>query len=401
MQNQTLAQRLAPFLKQAKFADKHDPTSAYFCRFYAYQLGHSLIEKYDNPDDQDLLQKLENQIMIDRELLPPNVDGATHITESAMRIFEKAEKDDKSGATTKVTAINYNAAHVLMNVLKLWYSDGLPEEIVERQKYAKMKAMSVISSLKNGGGSANLGSTEEEVSSTPLNFSNQNNTSYESNQPMQYSFQNGDTQYQDFTRSSQNQQTNYNNMYNNSHQDDYDVPPPPPPFEEDSSYSRGQHSDQKEDYSYQNLPPPPAPFSLEHNSNEVFRPSVQSNFSSFSGPQFQINAGPPPYNFSHNTSVQTNHNNNNGYQTNNNDFQMNNFNNFGFQANNLQTSFPHNNMGGVTGVRRDTPAFEKDLKDITKCCKFAVSALNFDDVPTAYRYLSQARNLILRYETPN
>jgi len=96
---------LRPYLQHAKQVGNFEPLIAYYCRYYAVQLGTEILSQDSSPDVKNtvitLLDKLEQEKrqLIERLRDPEN--GAPYVTNFALQIFDKADTEDQEGKATK------------------------------------------------------------------------------------------------------------------------------------------------------------------------------------------------------------------------------------------------------------------------------------------------------------
>eukprot|EP01116_Phalansterium_solitarium_P006253 TRINITY_DN1855_c0_g1_i3.p1 TRINITY_DN1855_c0_g1~~TRINITY_DN1855_c0_g1_i3.p1 ORF type:complete len:273 (-),score=44.78 TRINITY_DN1855_c0_g1_i3:635-1453(-) len=74
--------------------------------------------------------------------------GDEYVRAFALRVFNKADDDDRAGRACKKTALNFYSAFQFMDVLRQF--GEFPDDLVERYKYAKFKAADINAALKAG-----------------------------------------------------------------------------------------------------------------------------------------------------------------------------------------------------------------------------------------------------------
>jgi vacuolar protein sorting-associated protein VTA1 len=74
------------------------------------------------------------------------------VEEFALKVFAKADNEDRVTTPTKKTAVTFLAASIFMEVLRVFSAEGgeLDDEIEEKIKYAKWKAADIMKSLREG-----------------------------------------------------------------------------------------------------------------------------------------------------------------------------------------------------------------------------------------------------------
>jgi vacuolar protein sorting-associated protein VTA1 len=84
------------------------------------------------------------------EALTNDLVAQAHIEEYALKMFEWADNQDRSGVFNKnVVKAFYTAGH-LLDLLTLFPDSGLDDRLSQQQKYAKWKAAYIHNCLKNG-----------------------------------------------------------------------------------------------------------------------------------------------------------------------------------------------------------------------------------------------------------
>jgi vacuolar protein sorting-associated protein VTA1 len=143
---------ILPYLQRAIDFENKAPLVAFYCRTYAVQLGIELIKQPNIPDREqatnyviDVMNKLER----DKQVLHPNAEeGRATVELFALKIFKKADDQDRAGQHTEVVAKMFHASYFLMEVIKQF--GELSEDILEKQKYAKWKAAEIKRALRTG-----------------------------------------------------------------------------------------------------------------------------------------------------------------------------------------------------------------------------------------------------------
>ncbi|KAJ3110308.1 Vacuolar protein sorting-associated protein vta1 [Phlyctochytrium bullatum] len=134
-----------------------EPLVAYYCYFYAAKLA---IDK--NPKDKQSQQYLAS-LLDSLEQHKSNYTGdeafgndlvaSAQIESFAMRIFDRADRDERMGKFSKYVVVRdlakaFNAAAIFFDLLKTF--GPLDEQISEKQRYAKYKAVQVLKAAKTG-----------------------------------------------------------------------------------------------------------------------------------------------------------------------------------------------------------------------------------------------------------
>ncbi|XP_074596774.1 vesicle trafficking 1 [Brevipalpus obovatus] len=138
-------------LKTATDLEKHDPAVAYWTRFHACQVALGIDKS--SPESKGFLTKLmfwlekEKTLRKGEEAFSNELVAHAHIENYAMKLFEKADNDDRTGRAGKNTIKIYFTSSQLFDTLAVF---GEPsEEVVQKSKYAKWRAAYISKCLKN------------------------------------------------------------------------------------------------------------------------------------------------------------------------------------------------------------------------------------------------------------
>lgn len=139
-----LLKQVKPYLTLATQLDqKGEKAVAYYCRFYALQ--HAMnINKTDKECKKflgqlmDIIEKTKSQNKSD-ESIASELVGQAKVEELALRLFEKADEDDRNSNFHKNLVKSFYSAGLLFDVLSFF--GELSEDLVAKKQYAKHKAM--------------------------------------------------------------------------------------------------------------------------------------------------------------------------------------------------------------------------------------------------------------------
>jgi len=140
------------FVVHATQLEKHDPLMSYHCRYYAIQEGIKLRTSHtDDGSKKFLIQQMDalekQKVSLGAKLEDPN-NGKSYAEQFSLRVFDVADNEDRAGTANKNTAKNFLAASQFIEVLKQF--GELSDELTEKQRYAKWKAVDISTALKNG-----------------------------------------------------------------------------------------------------------------------------------------------------------------------------------------------------------------------------------------------------------
>ncbi|KAJ2038883.1 hypothetical protein H4S04_004535 [Coemansia sp. S16] len=140
-----------PYIQRAQETRAVDPVVSYFCKYYAARLAITSSNSTDG--DTYLVQLLdqleaEKQSIIDSESMRDDSSASAHVTNFALRVFAKADTEDREGRGSKVTAKTFMIASQFLQVLASF--GEIPVDIAEKIKYAKWRAMEILKAAREG-----------------------------------------------------------------------------------------------------------------------------------------------------------------------------------------------------------------------------------------------------------
>ena len=144
--------RITQYIRRAEELD-HDKRPqtrivAYYCRQYAVQTGITL----SNSDaSRTCLSQMLSSLETEKQAMSTftKEECSTICTKFALDIFNKADNEDRSGVATKNTAKIFYAAAVFLKIIEQFH-DELEEELLEKWKYARWKAMDINKAINEG-----------------------------------------------------------------------------------------------------------------------------------------------------------------------------------------------------------------------------------------------------------
>ncbi|KAJ4485815.1 DUF605-domain-containing protein [Lentinula aciculospora] len=145
---------ISPFLQRAAELHQKDPVIAYWCAYYAAQVGISLKAK-DNASRTLLLQLLDVLENLKKEIGPNDaIDiesaSAAYVENFALKVFSVADDEDRRGDSTRSTAKKFLAAANFLEALKTFPKTELTESTEEKIKYSKWKAADIAKAFREG-----------------------------------------------------------------------------------------------------------------------------------------------------------------------------------------------------------------------------------------------------------
>ncbi|KAJ1907483.1 hypothetical protein IWQ60_011854 [Tieghemiomyces parasiticus] len=156
-----------PYLQRARELHTHDPVIAYYCQFYAVKLA--LGKDARSPAAEEFLIQLVEDLegrkaaLAHEPAFQDDAAGRAHLERFALRIFGGADDEDRAGRATKTTALNFLAASIFIELVRVF--GDLPPALEEKLRYAKWKAREITLALKEGR--TPTPGTGEEMSPAP------------------------------------------------------------------------------------------------------------------------------------------------------------------------------------------------------------------------------------------
>ncbi|KIJ22080.1 hypothetical protein PAXINDRAFT_6200 [Paxillus involutus ATCC 200175] len=145
---------IAPYLQRAEELVASDPVIAYWCAYYAAQVGISL--KAQDTNSRYLLLNLLDALERLKKEIGPNdaVDiepaSAAYVENFALKIFKTADDEDRAGKATKSTAKKFLASANFFEVLRVFPKIEVSESSEPKLKYAKWKAADIGKAFREG-----------------------------------------------------------------------------------------------------------------------------------------------------------------------------------------------------------------------------------------------------------
>lgn len=143
---------LLPFVQRANELRSADKVIAYWCCYYAAQLGISGNAKETEAKMylltlMDTLEDLKSKLG-DNDAVINDTASAAYVENFALKVFVGADNEDRSGKATRATAKKFLAAGQFIELLKIFGT--LEPEMQEKIKYAKWKAADIAKAFKEG-----------------------------------------------------------------------------------------------------------------------------------------------------------------------------------------------------------------------------------------------------------
>ncbi|KAF8640527.1 hypothetical protein AX17_000189 [Amanita inopinata Kibby_2008] len=145
---------ITPFLQRADEVKHQEPIIAYWCAYYAAQQGISLRVK-DAASREVLstllgvLEQLKKDIGTNDAI---DVESAScaYVENFALRVFAVADNEDRKGCSTRTTAKKFLASANFLEVLNVFPAADVSESNDEKIRYAKWKAADIAKAFREG-----------------------------------------------------------------------------------------------------------------------------------------------------------------------------------------------------------------------------------------------------------
>ncbi|KAK0481714.1 Vta1 like-domain-containing protein [Armillaria novae-zelandiae] len=167
---------LTPYLQRADELKMKEPVVAYWCAYYAAQVGIGLKAKAI-PCRNFLFELLGLLESMKQEIGPTDaIDieaaSAAYVENFALRVFNLADNEDRKGRSTRSTAKKFLAAAHFLDVLKTFPRSEVSDSNEEKIRYAKWKAADIAKAYREGRkptpGPASSLSEEETIAPFPV-----------------------------------------------------------------------------------------------------------------------------------------------------------------------------------------------------------------------------------------
>ncbi|CAG8569751.1 7646_t:CDS:2 [Ambispora leptoticha] len=153
-----------PYLQKGQELQKREPVISYFCTYYfgrtffgfgnyyaaKLAIGKGLKTKESKAFLATLLDVLEAEKkgMAEHEIISNDMAGSAYVENFGLKVFFNADNEDRAGKATKKTAKNFFHASQFLELLKIF--GDIDPEIEKKIKYAQWKAASINKAITNG-----------------------------------------------------------------------------------------------------------------------------------------------------------------------------------------------------------------------------------------------------------
>ncbi|KLO13962.1 DUF605-domain-containing protein [Schizopora paradoxa] len=159
-----------PYVLRADELQTKDPVMAYWCLYYAAQIGLDL--KTHEPGARDyilslitMLEKMKKEIGAN-DAIDHESAGAAYVENFALKVFKLADEEDRRAEATRSTAKKFLAAANFLELLKVFEKSNNAVVNEEKVRYAKWKASDIAKAFREGR-KPMPGSPHEETGTDP------------------------------------------------------------------------------------------------------------------------------------------------------------------------------------------------------------------------------------------
>ncbi|KAF1969906.1 DUF605-domain-containing protein [Bimuria novae-zelandiae CBS 107.79] len=149
------AAQITPFIQRAQQLEPYKPFISYWLRFYVIQkiigAGLHTADSECTVYTTNMMDKLEQtkDANPNEDALFDETAAQAYCEQFALTTFAKGEKDMTANSVTKGTADTLLAAATFLEMLTIWKQNPEPE-IKSKQKFAKYHAARILKSIRNG-----------------------------------------------------------------------------------------------------------------------------------------------------------------------------------------------------------------------------------------------------------
>lgn len=145
---------ITPYIQRAHEIRAQDPVISYWCAHYAAQVGISL-KAVGVPNRNFLaalltmLEGLRSTVGASDAITVESASSA-YVENFALKVFASADDEDRRGAATRKTAKKFLAAATFFEVLNVFEDHGPREAHEEKVRYARWRAADISKALREG-----------------------------------------------------------------------------------------------------------------------------------------------------------------------------------------------------------------------------------------------------------
>ncbi|KAA8896481.1 hypothetical protein TRICI_006886 [Trichomonascus ciferrii] len=146
-------------LARGKELEKRDPVISYYCKLHAVQqiLGQNLHQSSSEVAEfssglLDEVEQFKNDALADEKyqsIINDEQTAQVYVENFALKVFAKADNEVREQRSTRATPTTFLAAAVFLDTLKVFQSP-LEAHVQDKIKYAKFHAARILKALKAG-----------------------------------------------------------------------------------------------------------------------------------------------------------------------------------------------------------------------------------------------------------
>ncbi|KAL5495324.1 hypothetical protein ACEPAI_787 [Sanghuangporus weigelae] len=166
---------ISSYIQRADELRQKDPVMAYWCTYYAAQLGLDLKSHEIGARDylfalitllEEMKKELEGNDAIEHEAA-----GAAYVENFALKVFALADNEDRRGELSRSTAKKFLAAANFLELLRVFEKSNNAEVNEEKVRYAKWKASEIAKAFREGRQPTRGAARENDGTITPTDRS--------------------------------------------------------------------------------------------------------------------------------------------------------------------------------------------------------------------------------------
>ncbi|KAF9654179.1 DUF605-domain-containing protein [Thelephora ganbajun] len=142
------------FLQRADELKSQEPIVAYWALYHAAQVG--IAARVKDPAAKGyllplltLLEKMKKEIGHD-DAIDNDVAAAAYVENFALRVFEMTDSEDRAGKATRGTAKKFLVAANLLELLQVFDKVNVSDSVDDKIRYAKWKATDIAKAFREG-----------------------------------------------------------------------------------------------------------------------------------------------------------------------------------------------------------------------------------------------------------
>ncbi|EJD04017.1 DUF605-domain-containing protein [Fomitiporia mediterranea MF3/22] len=145
---------ISSYIQRAEELRTKDPVMAYWCTYYAAQLGLDLKSHETGARDYlfaliTFLEEMKKDLGAN-DAIEHEAAGAAYVENFALKVFALADNEDRRGDASRSTAKKFLAAANFLELLRVFEKTNNAEVNNEKIRYAKWKASDIAKAFREG-----------------------------------------------------------------------------------------------------------------------------------------------------------------------------------------------------------------------------------------------------------